>query len=75
MRMVAYHAHMDTLTLIREAEERARSAGLSIAELCRRAGIFQSTWTRWKSGATQPNFKSWNAVIRALEDAERGEAA
>jgi predicted transcriptional regulator len=75
MRMIAYRAHMDTPNLILVTEDRARAAGLSIAEVCRRAGVYQSTWTRWKRGSNAPNFGTWNKVLRVIEGAEQARAA
>lgn len=36
--------------------------GIPVAELCRRAGVAETTWGRWKKGAVSPTFKSWDAV-------------
>lgn len=43
-----------------------RDRKVSVAEMCREAGIAHSTWTRWKSGATAPNHKTWQAVRAAV---------
>lgn len=75
MSKFAYRVHMDTPTLVLEAECRAKAAGLSIAEVCRRADVYQSTWTRWKRGVNDPNFGTWNKVMRVIEQAERARAA
>lgn len=48
-----------------EILQRARDAGLSMAEVCRRAQIAPSTWTRWKSGQTRPTLE----VYKRLKDA------
>jgi transcriptional regulator with XRE-family HTH domain len=48
-----------------EIEAEAAAAGLSMAEVCRRAGVAQSTFTRWKSGKTEPTLD----VYRKLRDA------
>jgi transcriptional regulator with XRE-family HTH domain len=50
-----------------DIEARARSAGLSMAEVCRRADIAQSTFQRWKTGETEPNL----AVYRRLVEVTR----
>lgn len=53
--------------------------GISVKELCTIAGINQSTWTRWKSGATTPNMATWSKIESAFDDltsdAKKAEAA
>lgn len=48
-------------------EDRARTAGLSMAEVCRRAGIAQSTFSRWKSGTTEPTLDVYRRLCEAVE--------
>ena len=36
--------------LVNDIETRAVAAGLNVTELCRRADIARSTFTRWKKG-------------------------
>lgn len=49
-----------------EIEARATEAGLSIADLCRRADIALSTFYRWKSGKTAPGIGVYQRLIDAL---------
>jgi transcriptional regulator with XRE-family HTH domain len=48
-----------------QIEARAKEAGLSLVELCERAGIALSTFYRWRSGDTEPRLD----VYRRLEAA------
>lgn len=41
---------MENLSFTDEIEKMAAAKGLSIAEVCRRAGISQVTFSRWKNG-------------------------
>lgn len=50
-----------SLTLM---EHELAKRGLSRSALCRRAGIALTTWTRWKSGKTQPQMRVWDRVQR-----------
>lgn len=43
-------------------------AGATARALCDRAGVNQSTWTRWKSGATAPNLSTWGRVQSAYAE-------
>lgn len=60
----------DLLTPI-EVEEQAKSAGWTMAEVCRIAGVAQSTFTRWKNGTTCPSVD----VALRLRDAARAARA
>ena len=44
----------------------AAQAGLSMAEVCRRAGIAQSTFTRWKAGRTEPTLDVYRKLCAAI---------
>jgi transcriptional regulator with XRE-family HTH domain len=48
-----------------DLEQRAAAAGISTTEMCRRAGVAVSTFTRWKAGKTEPTLD----VYRRLRDA------
>ena len=51
-------------------EARAKAAGLSLEELCKRAGIAMSTFYRWRSGDTEPRLDVYRRLIAATEPAE-----
>ena len=53
-----------------DIEAKARSAGLTIAEVCRRAEIAQSTFWRWKHGATQPSIGVYGRLCSVIQSAE-----
>ena len=48
-------------------EAAARARGITIAEVCRRAGVSPSTFTRWKGGKTEPTL----GVYRRLQAAAK----
>jgi hypothetical protein len=50
------------------SESRLRDAGKTIADLCRLAGVAQTTWHRWKTKGHQPRLTSRRAVVAALEE-------
>jgi transcriptional regulator with XRE-family HTH domain len=52
-----------------EIEAKAKAAGLSIAEVCRRARVAQSTFTRWKAGETSPTLRVYERLCEAVEPA------
>ncbi len=51
-------------------ERRARAAGLSLNELCRKAEIARSTFTRWKAGDNGLRVDSYDRLIDVIEAAE-----
>jgi transposase-like protein len=50
---------------ILEVEERLRGAGVSVARICREAGMDRTTWHNWKHGA-RPRPESWRRVQDVL---------
>lgn len=65
---------MDLQAEIKRVDERIGKSGFSIAEVCRRANIQQSSYTRWKRYAedpdglagTEPRVSSLKKVEKAL---------
>lgn len=51
-----------------EIEAMAKQAGISVAEVCRRAGVAPSTFTRWKGGSV-PSTRTYGSLVRAAENA------
>ena len=49
-----------------DIEDRAREAGMTLTDLCKKAQIAQSTFTRWKAGVTQPNLDVYKRLVRAV---------
>lgn len=66
------YERMENAHIITEIEHSASAAGLSIAEVCRRAGVANSTFTRWKAGVTSPNYRSIESIRSAIRDAMNG---
>jgi hypothetical protein len=72
---------MEQQSTIRDIERRAKASRISIASLCRQAGIHPVTFFRWKKSPKNPdpvgaNFHSIEALYRELdkidaEDAKR----
>tara|TARA_R110002126_G_scaffold2345_11_gene13523 strand:+ start:439 stop:726 length:288 start_codon:yes stop_codon:yes gene_type:complete len=61
---------MQDLLTPHQIEAHATAAGLSMAEVCRRAQVATSTFSRWKSGKTEPTLD----VYRRLRNAALKEA-
>lgn len=67
---------MDQQTIIAEIEGRAASLHLSISELCKRANIHPTTFSRWKLsdknpepiGATIKSLRALTDILDAEED-------
>ncbi len=76
---------MDQQQIISALEDRAKRIGLPMAEVCKRAGIHPTTFSRWKlsdrnpepKGAAIPTVARIEAVITDAERADeaRSEAA
>lgn len=49
-----------------DVERLAGEARMSMAEVCRRAGIAQSTFTRWKANRTEPSIGVYRRIVAAL---------
>jgi transcriptional regulator with XRE-family HTH domain len=62
---------MDRLLSAADVERLADEAGLSVAELCKRAKIAHTTFYRWRTGRTSPSLD----VYCRLQDALRAAAA
>lgn len=68
---------MDQQSIVNEIQQRAKASRISIAELCRRAGIHPDTFHNWKKTERNPdppgaNLHSIGALFRVLDsiDAE-----
>lgn len=57
---------MSDLLTPADVERLARERGITMAEVCRRAGIATSIFTRWKSGLTAPNYKNYQRIMAAV---------
>lgn len=58
---------MTLLEQIAEIETKARDMGLTIDELCERAGIDRATWQRWKAGKASPVYENLTRVRAVVE--------
>ena len=63
---------MHPLPTVSDIEAAARSAGLSIAALCRRADVTEGTFYRWKRGSGAPNMR---IVQRFMDEIEAARSA
>jgi len=59
-------AVMDELLSAADVERLAGEAGLSIKDVCARAGIAHTTFYRWKSGKTEPTLDVYRRILDAL---------
>lgn len=55
-----------------EMEAKARAAGLSMNETCRRAGLHRSLFTKWKAGTKGLTLDSYDRLMAVIRDAEAG---
>ena len=49
-------------------EAEAKAAGLTLAQLCRKAGIAQSTCWRWRQGTTEPRLDVVRRLLHAVDE-------
>jgi transcriptional regulator with XRE-family HTH domain len=62
-----YSAAMDELLGAADIERMARAEGIPISEVCRRADIAQSTFSRWKNGKTRPRIDVYWRLCAAVK--------
>ena len=65
---------MSILEMVEGIETRAKSAGLTTKELCRRAGVSRSNFHKWKSGMQSPSYRiilMLEAEIEKANDAKK----
>jgi transcriptional regulator with XRE-family HTH domain len=48
--------------------ERANSCGVSMSKICKRAGVAESTPSRWRGGNNGPSFIVVTKLNRALDE-------
>ncbi|MBS7789253.1 transposase [Roseococcus sp. SDR] len=53
---------------IAAVEAKLQSAGVSVSEVCRRAGIDRATWHRWKREGDKPRAATWARVEAVLAE-------
>lgn len=68
-----YRVAMNAILSADELEQRATAAGLTVAALCRGAGIRESTWWRWRNGITRPTLAVYERIVEAVVRAEARE--
>lgn len=56
---------MADLLTAEQIEARAKAAGFSIADVCKKADIALSTFYRWKAGKTEPGIGVYQRLIEA----------
>lgn len=54
-----------------EIEARAEEAGLTMADVCRAAGIAITTFWRWKTGQTEPTLGIYLKLCAATEPPDK----
>lgn len=62
---------IDVAAIIAAIEARARAIQMPIYKLCIAAGVSSTTVSHWKAGRFSPTVSTLNAVIEALEEAEK----
>lgn len=54
-----------------EFEARREASGISKADMCARAGIAVTTYSRWLAGRTEPSVRVYRRLAAVIETAER----
>jgi predicted transcriptional regulator len=67
--------HMPNTFHVPAIETDLRNHGVSVARMCRVAGISQSTWHKLKFNGVQPRESTRRCVIRAVEELTAAAAA
>jgi DNA-binding XRE family transcriptional regulator len=65
---------IDRVSLAEKLRRRRRAAGLSQAELARRAGVRAETLNRIERGRTEPDFTTIRKLVLAMNAAENSQA-
>ena len=58
---------MDDLLTPQDIERMANDRGITIAEVCRRAGIAHTTFGRWRRGETEPTLDVYRRIRAAVQ--------
>ncbi len=68
-----YKRRMDInlITYFDDMESRRTTAGLTIQEICRRSGIAETTYHRWRKSQVEPSLANLRAVMRVLRRREK----
>jgi transcriptional regulator with XRE-family HTH domain len=53
-------------TKIKKIEADAAKYGVTMTDVCRRAGVNPATWWRWKTQKTEPRTSKLEAIRKAL---------
>ena len=61
---------MDELLSAADVERLGAAAGLSIKDICARAGIAHTTFYRWRAGKTEPTLDVYRRIRNALQRKE-----
>jgi transcriptional regulator with XRE-family HTH domain len=52
---------------LKQIEDSASKAGITMRELCQRAGIAYTTYWRWSSGKSEPKLSKLEKLIQAAK--------
>jgi transcriptional regulator with XRE-family HTH domain len=53
---------------LKQIEDSASKAGITMRELCQRAGIAHTTYWRWASGKSEPKLSKLAKLIQAAKE-------
>jgi hypothetical protein len=72
LHMICMEASTEVFVLgpdqIKAMDDALAARGIPAAELCRRAGIVQTTWMRWKKGEVGPSYHKAQKVKQAFDE-------
>lgn len=63
-----YCPNMDINQTIHDIEERADRANVPMSVLCKKAGIHQTTWWRWKAKKVTPTKRHLYRLLRVAPE-------
>ena len=63
--------HIDMDKFLDDMLQRAARVGMNRQELCRRAGIAETTLTRWRGKVSSPTLSKMSALEKAIENAQK----
>tara|TARA_X000001316_G_C893747_1_gene14506 strand:- start:121 stop:348 length:228 start_codon:yes stop_codon:yes gene_type:complete len=64
--MITHRSFRDAIP---EMEERLKQLGLNVSDLCAKAGINPTTWSRWKRPLDDGGYEPRSATQRAVYEA------
>jgi hypothetical protein len=62
---------MNIMAIILETKLSADKHGIPISKICEKAGLFPSTYYRWRDGLNAPTISKYNAFMNAFTELKK----